>query len=271
MKYDEHEHVIAGYETYLRAWNASERTIGARVGLARSRLRAWGGVSGFTTTNVEAFLARDAKGQPRSKWTAATYFNHLNDFCRYLVASGELTEHPMEALKRAKPPKRRPRPLTEAEIARVLASAQGEVRDWIVLALLTGLRAFEIAKLRGEHFTDEGLEVIGKGDVEAVLPIHPEVATMAGRYPTSGYWFPSSDGHVDSAQISLRVGRLFASLGIDGSIHRCRHSYATRLLRAGANIRVVQRLMRHGSLETTAGYLAVMGDEEREAILLLTA
>lgn len=266
-----HDHLLDAYETYLRSWQASERTIGARMTLARSRFRSWG-TDGFTPANVTAFLAADAKGRPRSKWTAATYYNHLNDLCSFLVASGVLAESPMDMVKRGKRPNKRPKPLSDLEVDRVLSVVHGEVRDWIQLALLEGLRAFEIAKVSGEDFSDAGLYVLGKGQVEATLPIHPVVAEMRDRYPRDGYWFPSSNGgRIDEQRISATVGRLFKAMGIDGSIHRCRHTYGTRLLRGGTNIRVVQKLMRHSSLETTAAYLDVTGAEERDAILRLTA
>lgn len=259
------------YETYLRSWQASETTIRARLTLARSRLKTWG-VSGFTRDNLSTFLAVDAKGQPRKKWTTATYHNHLSDLCNFLVASGRLDESPMLQIKRAKRPSRKPKPWTEAEIERILSVAEGEVRDWITLVLLSGLRAFEIAKIRGEDFTEEGLYVLGKGGVEATLPCHPELMEMRTRYPATGYWFPGGhDGHIDAQRISMTVSKFTSAIGIEGSIHRGRHAYGTRLLRSGANIRVVQRLMRHESLSTTAGYLAVMGDEEHAAIMLLTA
>lgn len=262
---------VDAYATYLRSWQASETTVKARATLARSRMKAWG-LDGFTPENIAAFLAFDAFGQPRKRWTTATYHNHLTDFCAFLVASGHLEESPMDQMKRAKRPTKAPRPLSEAEIAKVLTVVEGRTRDWIVIALLTGLRAFEIAKLRGEDFTDAGIYVLGKGGVEATLPCHPDIADMAARYPATGYWFPGTiDGHVRPQHISLTVGKLFDALGIEGSIHRCRHAYATRLLRAGVNVRIVQRLMRHSSLETTAGYMAVLGDEERDAIMLLTA
>jgi integrase len=265
------DEILTAYETYLRSWQARPATVAARVVLARSRLKAWG-LDGFTVANIERFLSEDAKGRERKRWTVATYHNHLTDFCAFLVAAELIADNPMDAVKRVKRPVKRPRPLTEAEVARVLSVVEGDVRDWILIALVTGLRAFEIAKLRGEDFTDEGLYVLGKGGVEATLPIHPELEEIRGRYPSRGYWFPGpEDGHVRARQISLTVGRLFTSLGIEGSIHRIRHVYGTRLLRKGANIRVAQRLMRHSSLETTAGYLAVVTDEEREAILLLDA
>lgn len=271
MREQRTEATLNSYETYLNSWSASARTVGARLSLIRSLIERWG-LDGFTRANVERFLATDDKGEPRAKWTQATYYNHLSDFCAFLVAAELLDESPMGEVRKAKPSKRRPNPLTADEVARLRDTLDGQVLDWVQIALLSGLRAFEIAKLRGQDFSDEGLTVIGKGDKEAVLPCHPELTEMRDRYPAHGYWFPALDEpHIRGQRISLIVSRAFSKQGIDGSIHRCRHTFATDLLRKGVNIRVVQRLMRHDSLETTAGYLAVLGVEENEAILLLTA
>lgn len=57
--------------------------------------------------------------------------------------------------------------------------------------------------------------------------------------------------------MSTAIGRLMDEVGVDATAHHLRHSFATRLLRGGAHARVVQEAMRHASLATTAGYLAV--------------
>jgi integrase/recombinase XerD len=262
--------VIAEYETWMRSWGAAERTIQARTTLAKARLLAWG-FGGFTTENVEAFLAGPAPPKKAwSKWTRATYHGHLRDLCAWLVANDLIDEDPMPEVRSPKRPKSAPRPLSEAESHRVLSVVEGVVRDWILLAMLAGLRVSEIAKIRGEDVTSEGIYVRGKGDTEAVLPCHPDLWEMAQRYPKMGYWFPGPDGgHIDSQRISAAVGKLFDGLGIAGSIHRCRHTYATTLLRNGENVRKVQKLMRHANLETTAAYTAVDEDELRGAIYRL--
>jgi integrase/recombinase XerD len=259
--------IVDEYATWLRSWGASQRTIDARVGLARSRLLAWG-IEGVTAENIAGFLARpDIK-----PWTRSTYHANLTCFCAWLVATGHREENPMVAVRKPKRPAPRPRPLTESEVARVLSVVEGSVRDWILLALLAGLRASEIAKIRGEDVTADGIYVIGKGGKAETLPCHDDLWAMAERYPQRGYWFPGpDDGHLRSQQISLIVGKLFHAMGIDGSIHRCRHVYGTRLLRAGENIRIVQKLMRHSNLDTTASYTAVDEDELRAAINRLSA
>lgn len=257
---------LAAYEKWLRSWDASERTIDARLTLLRGRLREWGGVPGLTQDNLETFLSNPNL----SKWSKATYHGHFKSFCDWATAAGLLAESPMAGVRKVRPPGGLPRPLAEADVARVLAVVQGEVRDWIMLALLAGLRVSEIAKMRGEDVQQDGLYVEGKGGTKVTLPCHPDLWAMAQRYPRRGYWFPGPDGgHVRSQRISLVVGKVFYGLGIDGSIHRCRHTYATRLLRAGVHVRKVQKLMRHANLETTANYTAVDEDELRDAIMLL--
>lgn len=258
--------LVNDYAEWLASWGAAERTIQARRRLIAGRLDEWG-LDGMTAANIQAWLARP---ELKSKWSRATYHNHLTSFCQWLVAAGYLEDNPMDAVRKSRPPRGRPRPLSESEVSRVLGTCQGEVRDWILLALLSGLRASEVAKIRGEDVSLDGIWVEGKGDVRELLPIHADLWEMAQRMPRTGYWWPGNDdGHVRSQHISMTVGRLFHSLGISGSIHRCRHTYATRLLRAGVNIRTVQRLMRHASLETTATYTAVDEDELRDAITLL--
>jgi integrase/recombinase XerD len=264
-----HNEVVEQYAQWMQSWAAADKTIAARTTLAHSLLSEYG--LALTADDIQEYLARPKpNGQQRSRWTIATYHAHLRSFCEYLVAAGHRTESPMAEVRKARRPKSLPRPLSEAELALVLATATGRNRDWIVLALDAGLRAHEIAKLAGGDVTPAGIFVRGKGGVEAVLPDHPDIRAMATRYPATGYWFPSPyGGHIKAETVSATISVLFTSLGIAGSIHRVRHNYGTRLLRAGVNIRRVQKLMRHANLETTALYTAVDEDELREAINLL--
>jgi integrase/recombinase XerD len=263
----EHGLIVAEYERWLHSWGAAPKTVKARVNLARCRLFEWG-LDGMTAENVTTFLGREEL----ARWSRSTYHANLKDFCTWLVAAGYLAESPMDdpTIRKPKRPRSRPRPLTEAEVTRVLSEARGRTRDWLILALCAGLRAHEIAKLRGEDVAAEGIYVMGKGGSPDVLPCHPDIRQMARRYPDQGWWFSNgAGGHITPDVVTVEVGRLFRRLGITGSIHRMRHVYATRLIRSGAHIRRVQRLMRHATLETTAAYTAVDEDELRDAIYAL--
>jgi integrase len=248
----------------MRSWGASTNTIRARRVFAMRCFEEWGGVP--SVTKIQATM-----NHPEwSDWTRSTYHTHLKNLCEWLLQAGYLRSDPMAEIRSPSRPHSEPRPLSEAELARVLEVAEGRVRDWIDLALLAGLRVHEIAKIRGEDVTEEGLYVHGKGGKRTTLPIHPDLWEMAQRYPRTGYWFPSPQGgHLQANRVSDVVSKLFDELGIEGSIHRCRHSHATRLLRAGVNLRVVQKLMRHSSIQTTAGYTAVDEAEMTAAVRLL--
>ena len=72
--------------------------------------------------------------------------------------------------------------------------------------------------------------------------ISPEVWEMALERDERGHWFTLANGEpVPPRYVTDRVTMLFRDLHIEGSVHRCRHRYATDLLRQGVNIRVVQQ------------------------------
>ena len=260
---------LDAYAAWLASWGAAPTTISARVSIVRATEARLGWAT-VTTEELTAWLADPAY----SSWTRATYYGHARSVCEWLRLTGQRADDPTRDLRRPHPPKGRPRPLSAAEVSLVLATATGDLRAWLLLGLLAGLRAHEMAKVRGEDVSAEALYVVGKGAKAAMLPTHPALWTLAQSYPRSGWWFASarsSSGHVHPKTVSIAVTRLFAALGIPGSSHRCRHTYGTNLLRAGANIRVVQELMRHDSLASTQIYTEVADDERRAAVLGLAA
>jgi len=180
----------------------------------------------------------------------------------------------MARMRHPKPGKSVPRPLTPAQVATVLSAATNpNLHAWLTLGLYAGLRAHEIAKIRGEDVDEDQLWVLGKGGEGAFVPTHPAVWVLAQTMPRAGWWFPtrSSLEHVRATGVSTMTTRLFAANGIEGSIHRCRHTFATELLRAGVNIRVVQELMRHKSLASTMLYTEVTRLEKLDGIMRLAA
>ena len=87
--------------------------------------------------------------------------------------------------------------------------------------------------------------------------------------PAIDWWFPSplDPGRpIRRDSVSTAIGQVMRRAGVDGTAHQLRHWYATELLHSGTDIRVVQTLMRHASLATTAQYAAVDDDQQREAV-----
>lgn len=258
------EVIVSAYERYLRSWASATTTV-SRTVMARRCLKEWG-LQGFTTDNIERLLGDQGNG-----WTRSTYHANLTCFSGWLVTGGLLTTNPMSDVHKPRRPRSRPRPLTDRQVDAVLGAAKGRDRDWIMFALLAGLRAHEIAKLRAEDVDSTGIYVEGKGGKKDVLPCHPDLWVIAQRYPPEGYMWPGKarGSHISRAHLTTKVSELFSSVGVEGSVHRCRHTFGTRLLRAGVNIRTVQRLLRHESLATTQLYTAVDEDELLSAVLLM--
>jgi integrase len=262
---------FAGYEPWLRANNCGDNTIADRLAHLADFARSHPGFPHVTPSQVTNWLGRPGYAQ----WTRATYYGHLHSYFAFATDAGFVEVDPMARMRHPKPGKSVPRPLSAAQVAVVLAAATNtNLHAWLTLGLYAGLRAHEIAKIRGEDVDLDQLYVWGKGGQGAFVPTHPAVWALALDRPRTGWWFPSSAsslGHVRSTSVSTGITRLFAANGIEGSIHRCRHTYATALLRAGVNIRVVQSLMRHASLNSTMIYTAVDEDERRDAIDRLVA
>ena len=256
------------YAVWLNSWNAADRTKRDRLIFAERLAKRWPNPRLVTSALVEDFLA----GAEFSAWTKSTYFGHLRSIFGWLAKTDRIDRDPTADVRAPKKPAGKPRPLSTHEVNRATAAAGGDLYDMLMLGLLAGFRAFEAAKVHASHVSERELYVVGKGGKESILPTHPTIWAIAQRRG-NGYWFPGLGDreHVSSQTVTLNTTQLFGRLGIEGSFHRCRHYYGTSLLRAGVNIRVVQELLRHESLETTARYLGVGEDERRAGILGLAA
>lgn len=211
-------------------------------------------------------------GQPsaETKWT---YFTHLRALFSWLEITGKRRRNPLLGMRAPKRPKYRPRPLAVEHIETVLEGPlRRSTRAMILLAFNCGLRVSEIAKVRGQDFdlVARELTVEGKGGQLALLPLNESLIPFFRTMPQRGYWFPGlKRGHIKPASAGKTIKTAFARHGITMTAHQLRHSYGTELLRHGADIRVVQELLRHESIQTTALYTRVAQDQEDEATNLL--
>lgn len=261
---DKIDGMLLDYSTWLKSWGASPATVHHRMIALRSLVKTYGPTRQITCEQLQQWLS----SPELAPWSRRTYFNHVKSYYGWMVETGRREDDPTKGLRRPMRPQGLPRPLSDDEVDQILDHVSGNVREWVLLGMYAGLRAHEIAKLQGRDVTQRTIHVIGKGGKEAFIPTHPEIWAIA-QTKGRGWWYPSkrnSTGHVTGASVSRMVSLAFLELGIEGSIHRARHTYGTRLLRAGVNLRVVQKLMRHSSLATTELYLAVDDDEQTTAI-----
>lgn len=272
MVSDEHD-LLNDWATRMRAEGLAERTVHDRPAIVRRAALAAGATpAAMTTDQLVEYLAWLPSASTRQ-----TYFSALRSWHLWLVARGIRPDDPTVDVRRPRAPRRRPRPVATGHVERVLNSGiRGRTRTCVLLCSYQGLRVHEAAKIRGEDIdlVSNTLRVVGKGGVDEVLPLHHLVAVEAKRYPVRGYWFPSHTRPgrpIHSTSLSAAISRAMHRAGVPGSAHSLRHWHATELVRSGVNARVVQTLMRHSSLATTALYIEVDADQQRAALALLPA
>lgn len=162
-----------------------------------------------------------------------------------------------------------PKPVEMSRLESMLDACEtDEETAMLLLASTAGLRRTEIAEFAGHQLDrwDKMIRVTGKGGVDAEIPALPILLRHAGRMPSS-YWFPNPDGgHVSPWTIWRRTTLISARAGV-GHVppHRLRHTYATELVRGGASLPAVQRMMRHSRLGTTQLYIGVTPEDLHKA------
>lgn len=182
--------------------------------------------------------------------------------------------------------KRLPKSLTNEEIEKLLAPVIPETPSSLCdqaileLAYASGLRLAELKNIRLEqlHLDAGFINVIGKGNKERVVPVGKKAVQALQQYLNSGRPLlvnKKSPGNVflttrgtPFASVTLwwRIKRRVRWSGIERNItpHMLRHSFATHLLEHGADLRVIQELLGHATINTTEVYTHVAGSRLRE-------
>ncbi len=265
-------HTIRAYGTELDRFQAWLARSGAPAALADLAPRWWRG-----------FLAERAGARPTPRpATLARTAAALKAFARFLVETGRVPANPCDLLRAPRRERRLPTWLENEEIDRLLAAPAGDdeqaVRDRAILELLysTGVRVGELVGADDRDLDPFGrvLWVRGKGRRERMAPVgRPALAAIEayrrlrdrlhGRDAGGGALFLSRrDGRkgggrrLDQRDVRRILGRALVDAGIARRVtpHTLRHTFATHLLRAGADIRAVQELLGHASLDSTAIY-----------------
>lgn len=216
-------------------------------------------------------LERFADGIPRSTSSRRAARTALGYYFRALGR----VDPPLWAVR--VPRKRRmiAQPLEPDEVARLMVAVRenGEVPGFaVLLGLFLGLRRFEIAAVRFADFSGGWLDVLGKGDLPARLPVHAEVTTYLGQLERrSEFVFAgTTGGHVSPTTVWNWVVQLGERAGIEGlTTHRLRHTCLTYANDATRDLRAVQEFARHERPETTAGYTRASADRLREIVRAL--
>jgi integrase/recombinase XerC len=258
------------------------------VDFFRARLNGQAaGPAALTTRLLRAWLAwLHEQGYARS--TVARRLAAVRSWCRFLCRQGTLAQNPAAGLRGPRQDKKLPHFVGRDDIARLLAAPPADtplgLRDRALLETLysAGLRVSELtglnvddvdladglATVRGKG-KRERLALLGPPAVEALELWLPQRAALAGpRAATQPALFLNRSGtRLTSRSVGRLLEKYLAAAGLDPrtSPHTLRHSFATHLLDAGADIRSVQELLGHRSLGTTQIYTHVSTQRLRDS------
>ena len=268
------DNTLAAYERDLRqllAWLERDlRRVPALADLARLDAR-----------QLRGFLAsrRQAKVGSRS---LARSLSGLRTFFRWLEMEDVARNRAIREVARPRVGHGIPKPLSVEKAAAVVDGGMAAGLDWIaardaaVLLLLygSGLRISEalgIARREAPTGEREVLRVVGKGGKERLVPVLPVTQAAVARYlalcpyrlaPDGPLFLGAKGGPLSPRVVQLVMERMRAELGLPDTAtpHALRHSFATHLLSAGADLRQIQELLGHASLSTTQVYTEVDRD-----------
>jgi integrase/recombinase XerC len=205
----------------------------------------------------------------------------IRSFFQYLVREGIISKNPAKGVATPKTEKYIPTTLTIDEMFRMLDAPDISnplgLRDRAILELLysSGIRVGELTQLNCEHVDWElGIvKVLGKGKKERIVPIGSKAIEALtdslrrrGLSPGSGRGRPlfinTRGGRLSDRSVRRIVEKYGKKCGLEKSIgpHALRHTFATHLLDAGADLRDIQELLGHVSLSTTQKYTHVSID-----------
>jgi integrase/recombinase XerC len=256
----------------------------------------WGGRKGFFGADiVDALLIRGYLGflhKKNKKSTVARKLSALRSFFRYLVKHGAILENPIDAILTPKQDKAIPVYLAIDDMFRLLESIETDtllgLRNRALFETLysCGIRVSELSNMNIEDldFSAGLIRVIGKGNKERLVPVGGKAIEAIRAYrqrlrteavadfeimgldKKGPLFLNKNKGRLTARSIARILDQLAKACGLSIPIspHALRHTFATHMLDAGADLRAVQELLGHKSLSTTQKYTHVSIDRLME-------
>lgn len=264
----------------LEAYGFAGRRYLAFLGQHRGEAISLNDMGAITAGEIRAWLAHLRGGEPPlSPRSLSQALSAIRTFHGFL---DRRLDTPNPALALVRGPKVRPgapRPVSEDQAIGLIAEpaldpdreAWEVARDQAVLTLLygCGLRISEALSLkRADAPIPDSLRITGKGSKTRIVPVLPAVKEAVAAYlaavphvlePDEPLFRAKRGGALSPRQVQASVQILRGRLGLPASAtpHALRHSFATHLLGAGADLRSIQELLGHASLSTTQRYTEV--------------
>jgi tyrosine recombinase xerC len=285
------ESLIDAWGVYLRANLAvSEHTLRAYVSDLRAFI-VYCQVDELSTENIRSVVTLRAirawlaslVQQGKSRSTISRRTASIRSFTAWAYRRGYLDSDPGLLVTSARGDQKLPQVQTPSDTAELLSYAAtrtreenspAAIRDWAILETIyaTGIRVSEVCSLDTTSIDQQGmtLRAIGKGNKERVVPFTRACLSALQAWLSHGRpslaipeagraLFVGDKGRrIDPRVIRSMIHRMCAQAGVrDLAPHALRHTAATHILAGGADLRAVQEMLGHSSLQTTQRYTHV--------------
>ncbi len=261
--YNSYQKDVKGFCEFLQEYNGDSLTITDLKNIDRRVLRSW--------------MAHE-RNRGISSRSLARQLSSLKNFFRWL---GEEYDFDNTFIETARAPRFRskfPRPISEKGTQEVLEYLGSKstvpwvaARDVAIISLLygCGLRISEALALTQQILPlNESIRIIGKGKKERVVPVIPYCQKAVSEYtnlcpfiskPMDPLFFGVRGGPLNQRTVrkTMETARISLGLPSNSTPHSLRHSFATHILNAGGDLRVIQDLLGHSSLSTTQAYTKI--------------
>ena len=283
------------FETYLRLEKSlSDNSIEAYLNdvskLEKYFIETGSDISPLNVTypDLKAFLAWYGSNNLNTR-TQSRVLSGIRAFFRFLLIEGEIEENPASLIESPKIGLKLPEVLSVIEIDKIidqidLSKPEGHRNKAIIETLYgCGLRVSELVNLRltDLHYGEEFIVVTGKGNKQRLVPIGRKALKEIDIYKQDrnrlsvikdqNILFLNRRGsRLTRAMIFTIIKDLAAKAGIRKNIspHTFRHSFATHMIEAGADLRAVQEMLGHESILTTEIYTHIDRSFLRDTLIM---
>lgn len=213
--------------------------------------------------------------------TVAHKITSIKSYFNYNIKRGVVSVNPADKVSRPKLTKHLPEYLTEEEVGKLLdveVKSPYDYRNKTILELLysSGIRISELVNIKTPNYDSEEclIRIMGKGSKERIVPLGDYAVNIMNDYMNNyrplinkkhtDYVFVNNRGDKISRQFIFKVIKkeaLKKGIKKDISPHTLRHTFATHLLKNGADLRIIQELLGHENISTTQIYTHVTNNK----------